>query len=251
VKPHSDAIHSQALRCDPPNGLGAALAVMALWGGSLVALLARASQMRSAFAVVPVMLVQTFLYTGLFITAHDALHGSVCARHPRLNDAVGALCATLYAMFSFRRLRVEHGKHHAHPGSAGDPDFHDGRHPGFWRWYARFFASYFRWTQVAGMTVVFQVLDHGLAIPARSLVLFWVAPSLLSTLQLFYFGTYLPHREPPGGHADSHHARSSEFSALTSFLTCYHFGYHWEHHEHPHVPWWKLPAVRRAAASTG
>ncbi|MBD3338449.1 MAG: beta-carotene ketolase, partial [Candidatus Lokiarchaeota archaeon] len=23
-----------------------------------------------------------------------------------------------------------------------------------------------------------------------------------------------------------------------------HFGYHWEHHEYPNIPWWRLPAVR-------
>ncbi|MBN2364878.1 MAG: fatty acid desaturase, partial [Calditrichaeota bacterium] len=23
------------------------------------------------------------------------------------------------------------------------------------------------------------------------------------------------------------------------------FGYHWEHHEFPHIAWWKLPAIRR------
>jgi fatty acid desaturase len=23
-------------------------------------------------------------------------------------------------------------------------------------------------------------------------------------------------------------------------LTCYFFGYHWEHHEAPGIPWWQL-----------
>jgi beta-carotene ketolase (CrtW type) len=32
-----------------------------------------------------------------------------------------------------------------------------------------------------------------------------------------------------------------------SLLTCFHFGYHHEHHDTPWVPWWKLPAQRRLA----
>ena len=32
---------------------------------------------------------------------------------------------------------------------------------------------------------------------------------------------------------------------LVSFVSCYHFGYHWEHHVAPHVPWWRLPEARR------
>ena len=44
--------------------------------------------------------------------------------------------------------------------------------------------------------------------------------------------------------ADKHRARSNEFSPLLSLLTCFHFGYHHEHHDAPWVPWWKLPAHR-------
>jgi beta-carotene/zeaxanthin 4-ketolase len=28
-------------------------------------------------------------------------------------------------------------------------------------------------------------------------------------------------------------------------ISCYHFGYHEEHHELPHLGWWQLPAARR------
>jgi hypothetical protein len=41
-----------------------------------------------------------------------------------------------------------------------------------------------------------------------------------------------------------HNARSSSMPIWLSLLTCYHFGYHWEHHEYPYVPWcacgWRL-----------
>ncbi|MDT8325299.1 MAG: fatty acid desaturase, partial [Bacteroidota bacterium] len=47
--------------------------------------------------------------------------------------------------------------------------------------------------------------------------------------------------------------RSNDYGVLFSFLTCYHFGYHEEHHTRPGVPWWRLPAARRehVAANAG
>ena len=64
-------------------------------------------------------------------------------------------------------------------------------------------------------------------------------------LQLFdspsIFSTWLPHRTPPGGHADRHRARSLSLSPFWSFLTCWHFGgRHHEHHADPSLPWWRL-----------
>lgn len=222
--------------------------VIAGWTGLLVFLLRLNLTAIPIFLILPAILFQTFLYTGLFITAHDAMHGSISPRHKRLNDFIGALGVALYAIFSFKRLRAEHRKHHAQPGSDDDPDYHDGEHTGFWRWYFHFLLTYVTWRQIFWMAIVFNILEHGFGISTQNLLLFWVAPSLMSTLQLFYFGTYLPHRELEGGHDNRHRARSNEFSVFWSFVTCYHFGYHWEHHEYPRVPWWRLPAVREQEA---
>ncbi len=194
--------------------------------------------------VLPAMTLQTFLSTGLFITAHDAMHGTVAPGRSRLNDTIGTVSVALYALFSFSKLRHHHGFHHGYPGDPEhDPDYHDGEHRGFFRWYFRFMFRYLTLAQVAGMALIFNVLNHGLAVPVQNLLLLWVVPSLLSTFQLFYFGTYLPHRTAAGPN-DPHHARSSSFPVWLSLLTCYHFGYHREHHEHPAVPWWRLPEFR-------
>lgn len=192
------------------------------------------------------VLLNTFLYTGLFITAHDAMHGTVAPEFPRLNRVIGRVATLLYALFSFEVMRSKHREHHAQPASAGDPDFHDGSHRGFFRWYLHFFFTYVTWKQLLGMAVVFNLLKHVAGIPDINILLFWVLPSLASTLQLFYFGTYLPHRQPATGYTDPHRAVSNNYSVALSFLTCYHFGYHLEHHERPGVPWWRLPSVREA-----
>ena len=49
--------------------------------------------------------------------------------------------------------------------------------------------------------------------------------------------------------ADHHNARSDDFTTLTSLATCFHFGYHLEHHRRPDVPWWALPDARRAGVA--
>lgn len=187
---------------------------------------------------------QMFLYTGLFITVHDSMHGSLVPRRRFLNDLIGIVSIFFYALFSYSKLKKKHFQHHKHPGTVMDPDYHDGRHDGFFPWYLRFLRLYVNPLQVLGMAVVFNILVFLVGLNWVNLVLFWIIPSLGSTLQLFYFGTYLPHREPKGGYTNKYHARSSDLPFMLSLLTCFHFGYHLEHHMYPYVQWWRLPWVR-------
>jgi beta-carotene ketolase (CrtW type) len=225
----------------PPSSLGVALAaaILAAWALTLALALGAPAVALPAALWLPLVALRTWLHTGLFIVAHDAMHGTVAPRHPRLNHGLGALAVGLYALFPYAVLR-----HHAQPASADDPDFHDGAHPGFGRWYLRFIGHYLRWPQVVGHAVIFNVLQHGLGVSQVRLLALWVLPALASTAQLFYFGTFLPHRAPAAGYADRHRAASNAYGPLRSLLTCFHFGYHWEHHEWPSVPWWALPSAR-------
>ncbi len=230
----------------PPSLPGAALAgaVLLSWALSLVVALGLRWAAVPCAAWPLLIALRTWLHTGLFIIAHDAMHGTVAPRHPRLNAALGALAVGLYALFPYATLAREHQRHHRHPASADDPDFHDGTHDGFGRWYLRFIGHYLRWPQVVGHAVVFNLLQHGVGVSQVNLLAFWVLPALASTAQLFYFGTFLPHRLPRGGYADAHRAASNDFGPALSLLTCFHFGYHWEHHQWPGLPWWSLPAAR-------
>lgn len=231
------------------KGLVIAAAVFAAWATALAVSLGSAlpfspSPPLSSILSGALVLLNTFLYTGLFITAHDAMHGTVAPAFPRLNRAIGRTATLLYALFSFEAMRAKHREHHAHPASSGDPDFHDGAHRGFFRWYLHFFFTYVTWKQLLGMAVIYNLLKHVAGIPDITILLFWVLPSVASTFQLFFFGTYLPHREPAQGYTEPHRAVSNDYGVALSFITCYHFGYHLEHHEKPGVPWWRLPAVR-------
>lgn len=183
-----------------------------------------------------------FLYTGLFITAHDSLHGSLAPGRPRLNRALGCVSLWLYAAFRERDLRRAHARHHASPAAAGDPDYESGER--YLPWLVRFGLQYVSRFQLAALAVEGNLLIHLCGVTPARLIAIWIAPAVLSALQLFTFGTYLPHRAPKGGHRDAHRARSLALSPLWSFLTCWHFGgRHHEHHADPSRPWWRLERI--------
>lgn len=231
-----------------PNSIKAfliALSIITLWATSLIFLLTRNLSELPALLIPLAIIWQTLLYTGLFITAHDAMHGAVFPVNRKVNNAIGTFVVFVYALFSYKNLLTKHWDHHKYPASQKDPDFHDGVHKNFFQWYVHFIRNYITWKQILGMAILFNVLLHLFHIPIPNLLLFWVMPSLLSTLQLFYFGTVLPHRETAEDYKDKHRARSVRLPVFLSFLTCYHFGgFHWEHHAYPNVAWWSLPTTR-------
>ncbi len=204
-------------------------------------------------------MVQCWLSVGVFIVCHDAMHGSLAPGRPKLNGAIGAVLLALYAGFAWKCLRDAHFAHHRLAGRAGDPDF-DEHHPDdFLRWYATFFRRYFGWRSILYVHTVVGIYWLVLDVPMVQIVLLYGLPALGSSLQLFYFGTFRPHRHLPreqvGTAADSafsdhHNTRSEDFGTLASLATCFHFGYHLEHHRRPDVPWWALPEARRAGVGT-
>ncbi len=227
------------------RGIAAAFLIIGLWFGGLVIFLQLDTATVPWYVIVGAILIQTFLYTGLFITAHDAMHGVVYPSNLRINNFIGRTAVFLYALFSYDMLHTKHWDHHRYPATEKDPDYHDGRNPGFFSWYFKFMTGYLKWWQILGMAVIFNILHLALNVGVINLLLFWALPAIASTWQLFYFGTFLPHREPGGGHSNRHNSTSNDYPVLMSFLTCYHFGYHLEHHEFPYVQWWKLPKVRK------
>ncbi len=196
-----------------------------------------------------VVLVQTWLSTGLFIVAHDSMHGALAPGHPRLNRLIGATCLSLYACLSYAALLPRHHLHHEQTGRDGDPDFHGGD-PSLVGWFGQFFRTYYSHGQIVRITLVALVYTLLLGAPLGNIVLFWAVPALGAVAQLFVFGTWLPHRERDEPFADDHRAHSLTVGKTVSLLTCFHFGgYHHEHHLSPGTPWWGLPARRRSLAA--
>ncbi|MEM1392990.1 MAG: beta-carotene ketolase CrtW [Cyanobacteria bacterium P01_H01_bin.150] len=232
------------------TGLIIACFIIATWAISL-GLFVNINLPTTNILLIPILTIwQAFLFTGLFITAHDAMHGIVFPKNPKINNFIGYLTVILYAFFSYKKLLKRHWEHHNNPASEIDPDYHDGKHKNFLSWYLYFMFRYWSWLRFAGMTIVYHSVRIIFHIPEINLLLFWAAPLLLSSIQLFYFGTYLPHREPSEGYQNSHRTKSIYRPLLWSFITCYHFGYHEEHHKYPSVAWWKLPMIVKQKIKT-
>lgn len=185
-----------------------------------------------------------YAFTAMFITGHDSLHGVVCTTHHRINDVIGRICLALYAWFDFDYLYDKHHAHHAHVGQpVKDPDFHQGN-LGFWSWYYSFMTTYFTRAQFL-RCLIWTTLLCMLGAKYENVVLFVAVAPLLSSLRLFYYGTYIPHRPMNVDQSfPVQMTRSSDDSRALSMLKCFHFDYHLEHHLHPSLPWWKLPSVK-------
>jgi beta-carotene ketolase (CrtW type) len=196
-----------------------------------------------------VVALQCWLSVGLFIVAHDTMHGSLAPQYPALNRLIGRFSVFIYAGFSYDKLFENHHAHHRNAGTADDPDFDENHPSSFWPWYIKFFRHYFGWREFGVLCVVVALYTLILRERFPVMLMFWALPAILSSVQLFYFGTYRPHRIDDTPFTDRHRTRSNDFSYGLSLLTCFHFGYHHEHHDAPWVPWWKLPSQRQPATS--
>ncbi len=214
-----------------PKGLIIASCIILSWLFSLLVLLHVEVNYANPFIYIGI-LIQTHLYTGLFITAHDAMHG-VVSSHKSTNHFVGWLAAILFSFNFYWRLFPNHHNHHKFVATDEDPDYHASSR--FVPWYFSFIFTYLNIWQFLLMAVTFNLLK--LFFPVSNLILFWMLPAILSTLQLFYFGTYQPHK---GIQPNKHKSGTLPSNHTWAFISCYFFGYHYEHHEAPNTPWWRL-----------
>ena len=224
-------------------GLSLAALVFGAWGAIHFWAMFGLRLENANWLLVPMVIaVQCWLSVGMFIVAHDAMHGSLSPRWPRLGSAIGAIMLFTYAGFSWSRMRNAHFAHHRHVGSDTDPDYNADNPRDFWPWYMTFLKRYFGWMSMIWVWSVVLIYYFALNVPVTNIVLLYGFPAIASSMQLFYFGTYRPHRHDEIGFVDAHNSRTNAYGKLASLFTCFHFGYHHEHHLSPSLPWWALPA---------
>ncbi len=228
-------------------GLVIANLIIFSWFASLIVFLTLDISQLPLFIIILGVFLRSFLHTGLFITTHEAIHG-VISKHRQINDFIGYTTSSLYALLPYKVLVLNHRLHHRYPATEQDPDFYVSDSSNFLLWYVSFMKKYQKgrqaWVLLMGMAVIFGGLIN-LQFSLSNIILFWVIPIIISSWQLFTFGIFLPHRKTSSGYSDRHRAKSNNYSVFWSFITCYHFGYHWEHHQYPHLPWYKLPLARQ------
>jgi beta-carotene ketolase (CrtW type) len=218
------------------KGVLIALLIISLWMAHLIYILTSVeADFRSPLFYLHI-LIQAYLYTGLFITAHDAMHGIVTGSK-KVNKVIGTISTFLFAGMSYKRLVKNHFEHHRYPGTEKDPDYYI-KSQNFFVWWLTFMYRYTTIPQLIVMGVAYNVIK--IWIPEINLWFFWIVPAFLGTLQLFFFGTYLPHRKPHLETMQPHNARTQKKNHLWAMLSCYFFGYHFEHHDAPRTPWWQL-----------
>ncbi|MCH7408021.1 fatty acid desaturase [Belliella sp. DSM 111904] len=219
---------------DPKGSIIASLIIL-LWAAMLIFLLSITINWFNPLTYFAV-LIQMHLYTGLFITAHDAMHGLV-SKNKSVNHSFGWLSAILFSYNNYWKLFPKHHEHHKFVATDHDPDFHESDR--FFPWYFSFIKQYVSIWQIILMAITFNVLK--IWIPTPNLILYWMLPAVLATFQLFYFGTFLPHMGKP---ENAHFATSQSKNHIWAFLSCYFFGYHFEHHDSPSTPWWRLWRIK-------
>ncbi len=227
-------------------GLLLASTIIGLWCFHLVWTLRFVDVLPTSLWTYVHVLVQAYLSTGLFITAHDAIHGTVLPSK-KGNQIVGTIASFLFAGLSYSRLERNHWRHHNNPAhDAADPDYHPSNT--FIVWFGSFMLRYSTIWQFLVMGLAYNGLSLLLHIPESRLWVFWIVPLFLAAFQLFMVGTYWPHRKP---HSQDmpHNARSMKKNHLLAMVACYFFGYHTEHHLSPRTPWWLLWKVKEERIS--
>ncbi len=219
-------------------GILIALAVVVMWVFHLSWILQHVVPSFTNLWMYIHILVQAWLFTGLFITAHDAMHGNI-SRSRRINEAIGHIASFLFAAMFYKRLKKNHGLHHKFPATAQDPDFF-AKSQNFFLWWGAFMYRYVTVLQIMIMAIIFNLLLLIPAVDEARAIVFWALPAILGTLQLFWVGVYWPHRLPHHEHMGPHRARTQHKNHLWALISCYFFGYHREHHNNPRIPWWQL-----------
>ncbi len=250
---HESTTVSSHTQTNSQIGLVIATSIILFWFASLIKFLTLDISQIPLVLIILGVFVRSFLHTGLFITTHEAIHGLISSDR-QINNGIGHITSFLYALLPYKVLTKNHRLHHRYPASNKDPDFHASNN--FLFWYLNFMREYQTgrqaWILVIGMAIIFCLLIC-LQISPTNIFLFWVIPIIVSSLQLFTFGIFLPHRQEQKDcsnrqswhYQDRHRAKTIDYSVFCSFIACYHFSYHWEHHQYPYLPWYKLPLVHQ------
>ncbi len=222
-------------------GLVIALVIITLWIFTVVIYQLNDVTKVNYVVIFLLILWQTFLNTGLFIIAHDGMHGLIFPANIPLNDSISKIALILYAFLSYENLKEKHLLHHRFAGTNFDPDFHNDQDYNFFSWYGEFMFKYLRFNHLFLLCVFVLAIANLCKVTWLHLLIFWALPLIVSSLQLFFFGTFLPHRHGSTEKNDLSSIKSLYLPIFLSFIACYHFSYHQEHHQYSFVPWWKLP----------
>ena len=203
-----------------------------------------------------------FANHAVFVLIHDYTHNVVfrSARANRLGSIFANIAIVFPAAIGFRNHHLLHHKYLGIPGLDADvPTANEARWVGNSRWRKTIWLSMFWAVQafVRPTTVkAIRTIDNwvvlniaAMAVAMAPIVWFfgWWPVAYLFLSTLFSLGVH-----PVGARSIQEHYVFKERQETYSYYgplnkLSFNMGYHNEHHDFPHVPWSRLPAVRAAA----
>lgn len=217
----------------------------------------------------------------LQILLHDGQHGTLLrTKRATRRFARWALSAPL--LMPYEAFRAKHLAHHRHLGSEADPDryYHStaGKSTlGRFAWFLTSLGSALAtalgalrrrpsagWSRaesraglgdVASVVAAQLVLAAGLSVAAGpwAYPLLWLLPYFLGLYGMQNLRSFAEHAHPePDALADRHRLVTFRSHPVERFFVAPHnMNFHAEHHLHPQVPYYHLPALRRHLEATG
>jgi len=119
-----------------------AATITAIWVITLVHCLSLNLDSLQLSTLIPLVLLRTFVQTGLFIIGHDAMHGTLVPKSSKLNHGIGSVALILYAGLSYRRCKSNHVLHHLKAETESDPDYKSHPDHSALRWFWDFMSRY-------------------------------------------------------------------------------------------------------------
>jgi fatty acid desaturase len=195
-----------------------------------------------------------------FTPLHDATHGAVASKRPRLNALVGRL--SVVPLFGpYLAFRYVHLEHHAHTNDAAkDPDHYSARGP--WpllplRWMTQdlhYYVVYLRAgrppAEVADVVISLTLLLGAVALLVSAgfplVALAWLVSSRLALGLLAFAFDYLPHRPHTVLQRDDRFRATSMRLGLPWQVLLLNQSHHLVHHLKPQVPFYRYPDVWEA-----
>jgi beta-carotene ketolase (CrtW type) len=123
-------------------GLMFAATITSIWVITLVYCLSLNLESLPLATLIPLVLLRTFVQTGLFIIGHDAMHGTLVAKSSKLNRGIGTAVLILYAGLNYRRCKSNHDLHHLEAETENDPDYKSHPNHSALRWFWDFMSRY-------------------------------------------------------------------------------------------------------------
>jgi fatty acid desaturase len=225
-----------------------------------------------AFTVLAVAFIATRQHA-LAILIHEFSHRNFSRNWPRLNDALGDFLTALPFFATVHGFRRDHAPHHSHTGTQGDPVWAQSRgkarytfpmsRPRMAWTLLKFCAGAYTPGDLKGFlfdskmatacppaTKVRQALFIVAAIGlttwfhAWSIVaIYWFLPFLTGMMMLLYWREVGEHFGLPQGKAPTRTLLLNRFERW--LIAPHHVHFHAEHHLHPAVPAFHLPALHR------